>query len=95
MGQWTSGGIVDRDLPAPQFCRHAPRQGSVGRDECGGSAFPFQGFTQGECDHQCFLCRIGGGDQCDAIKSLRDIAAAHIRQRAPGIGGGGRTQAFA
>ncbi|MGZ0244689.1 MAG: hypothetical protein ACKVH1_01655 [Alphaproteobacteria bacterium] len=80
-------GIVDIDIPAPQFGGNPPGQTTVGGDQRRGSRLVFQCFAQHQGNGQRLGLRSGTVDPPHAGKRHTDIG----RQRNGG-GRGGRTQ---
>ncbi len=64
--QRTPGGIVCRDMPAPQMLHHAPRQPAIGGDDSDAFLGLFQGLSHQQCDGLRFFFGIGGFDEANA-----------------------------
>ncbi len=84
--QRAPGRVVDFDVPARQFARHAPRQRAIRRDQRGGCTFFLQRLAQDQRDGEGFFRRIAGFDQRHTHKTAGDfLRLAALDDHAPGI----------
>ncbi len=93
MRQRLASGIVDLDVPAPQFARDTPRQRAIRRHKRRGLGRFFEGLAQHKCDGRRLLGGICRFDQGNPARSLGDLVRlAAFGNRAPGVCGRGRAE---
>ena len=93
--QRLAGGIIDGDVPPPEFHLDAPRQLAVRRDEAGRAARRFEAFAQDEggC-HRLFLGRARL-DEFNALHGLGHARFLPLQCGMPEMGRLGRTHQLA
>ena len=90
--QWWSlrerhtGRIVDRNVPAREFCSDTPRKPTIGSNKRRSLARLFDGLTQHQGDGERLFAGMCGGNNADALQPFRNFVPSALRKRAPGIG---------
>ena len=93
--QRPASGIVDGDVPPPQFCSHAPRQIAIRRHQRAGLPLALQHFAQHQRDDGGFLRGVGRIDKRQSLQPLLDDLRTAVRERPPRIGRRRRPERFA